>query len=87
MSEEMSPNRRVRYAFTLFVFAGAFAVIDIPLIIVMNFVHNLSHVAKALIEIHLSVPLAALITRYMYVKFLLPSLPDEGGNTEDSFLN
>jgi hypothetical protein len=78
MLEEMSPNQRIRYAFTLFVFAGAFAVIDIPLIIVMSFVHNLSHVAKALIEVHLSAPLAALFTRYMYVKFLLPSLPDEG---------
>jgi hypothetical protein len=36
MLEEMSPNQRIRYAFTLFVFAGAFAVIDIPLIIVMS---------------------------------------------------
>jgi hypothetical protein len=39
MLEEMSPNQRIRYAFTLFVFAGAFAVIDIPLIIVMSFVN------------------------------------------------
>jgi hypothetical protein len=76
MSEDMSQNQRIRYAFTLFVFAGAFAVIDIPLIIAMSFVHNLSDIAKTLIELCISAPASALVTAYIFMKFLLPSLPD-----------